>query len=248
MQVQSCLTLCATPWTDPQPPLFMGFSRQEYWSGLPFPSPGYLPNPGIEPRVSCIGWWILYQWGTREAWVNDYWSFNELYWDLSQVYEIPSLYRVLRSKQIKNNYEAPILWPPDAKNQLTGKDPDAGKDWKQEDKGTTEDEMVGWHHRLKGHEFEKTWEIVKAGKPGMLQSMGSQRVGHSWGTEKEQIQNNRAWVPNGEIWIKSWKMEPESRSLASPWYFAGYVFSGKGTSLLKNWPMKLDRIPLKGME
>ena len=39
--------------------------------------------------------------------------------------------------------------------------------------------MVGWHHRLKGHKFEKTWEIVKAGKPGMLQSMGSQRVGHS---------------------------------------------------------------------
>ena len=134
------------------------------------------------------------------------------------------------------------------KNQLIGKDPDAGKDWKQEDKGTTEDEMVGWHHRLKGHKFEKTWEIVKAGKPGMLQSMGSQRVGHSWGTEKEQIQNNRAWVPNEEIWIKSWKMEPESRSLASPWYFAGYVLSGKGTSLLKNWPMKLDRIPLKGME
>ena len=50
--------------------------------------------------------------------------------------------------------EAPILWPPDGKNWLTGKDPDAGKDWRQEEKGTTEDEMVGWHHRLDGHEFE----------------------------------------------------------------------------------------------
>ena len=48
--------------------------------------------------------------------------------------------------------ETPILWPPDAKNWLTWKDPDAGKDWRREEKGTTEDEMVGWHHRLHGHE------------------------------------------------------------------------------------------------
>ena len=50
--------------------------------------------------------------------------------------------------------ETPILWPPDAKNWLIGKDPDAGKDWRQEEKGTTEDEIVGWHRRLDGHEFE----------------------------------------------------------------------------------------------
>ena len=49
--------------------------------------------------------------------------------------------------------ETPILWPPDAKNWLTGKDPDAGKDWRQE-KGTTEDEIVRWHYQLYGHEFE----------------------------------------------------------------------------------------------
>ena len=53
--------------------------------------------------------------------------------------------------------EAPILWPPDAKNWLIGKDPDAGKDWGQEN-GTTEDETVGWHHWLNGHEFEQTLE------------------------------------------------------------------------------------------
>ena len=52
--------------------------------------------------------------------------------------------------------EAPIFWPPDAKNWLIGKDPDAGKDRRQEEKGTAEDEMVGWHHRLNGHEFEQT--------------------------------------------------------------------------------------------
>ena len=51
--------------------------------------------------------------------------------------------------------EAPILWVPDGKNWLIGKDPDAGKDWRQEQKGMTEDEMVGWYHWLKGHEFEQ---------------------------------------------------------------------------------------------
>ena len=52
--------------------------------------------------------------------------------------------------------ETPILWPPDVKSWLIGKDPDAGRDWGQEEKGTTEDEMAGWHHQLDGHEFEWT--------------------------------------------------------------------------------------------
>ena len=51
--------------------------------------------------------------------------------------------------------EAPILWPPDAKKWFIRKDPDAGKNWREEEKGTTEDEMVGWHHQLDGHEFEQ---------------------------------------------------------------------------------------------
>ena len=56
--------------------------------------------------------------------------------------------------------EAPILWPPDAKNWLTGKDSDVGKDWRQEEKGTTEDEMVGWHHQLSGQSLSKLREWV----------------------------------------------------------------------------------------
>ena len=52
--------------------------------------------------------------------------------------------------------EALILWPLDVKSWFTGKDPDAGKDWEKEEKGMTEAEMVGWHHRLNGHEFEQT--------------------------------------------------------------------------------------------
>ena len=51
--------------------------------------------------------------------------------------------------------ETPILWPPDVKNWLIGKDPDVGKDWRQEEKGTAEDEMVEWHHQLDVHEFEQ---------------------------------------------------------------------------------------------
>ena len=57
--------------------------------------------------------------------------------------------------------ETPILWPPDAKSQLTGKAPDAGKDWSHEEKGEAEDEMVGWHHWLDEHECEKLRETEK---------------------------------------------------------------------------------------
>ena len=57
--------------------------------------------------------------------------------------------------------EAQVLWPPDAKNWLIEKDPDAGKDWRQEEKGMIDDEMVGWHHWLNGHEFEQAPEMVK---------------------------------------------------------------------------------------
>ena len=76
--------------------------------------------------------------------------------------------------------ETPILWPPDTKNWLLGKDADAGKDWRWEEKGMTEDEMVGWHHQLDGHEFGSWWQT---GRPGVLRSMESQKVRHDWVTE-----------------------------------------------------------------
>ena len=79
--------------------------------------------------------------------------------------------------------EAPILWPPDAKSSLIGKAPEAGKDWRQEEKGTAEDEMVGWHHQFNGHEFEHA--------PGNDDGQGGleccsawrHRVGLYWATE-----------------------------------------------------------------
>ena len=79
--------------------------------------------------------------------------------------------------------ETPILCPPDAKNWLIWKDPDAGKDWRWEEKGTTEDEMFGCHHRLDGMSLSKLRELVMDREPGVLQSMGLQRVGHNWVTQ-----------------------------------------------------------------
>ena len=69
--------------------------------------------------------------------------------------------------------EAPILWTPDVKNWLIGQDPDAGKDWRQQEKGTTNDEMVGWHHQLNGHEFEQV--------PGDAEGWGSLACCNPWG-------------------------------------------------------------------
>ena len=74
--------------------------------------------------------------------------------------------------------ETPILWPSDTKNWLIAKDPDAEKDWRQEERGMTEDKMVGWHHQLYGHESE----LVSCS-----QSMGSQRVRHDWAIELNWI-------------------------------------------------------------
>ena len=70
--------------------------------------------------------------------------------------------------------ETPVFWPPPAKSWLIGKDSDAGRDWGQDEKGMTEDEMAGWHHWLDGCEFEWTPGA------GVLQFMGLQRVGHDW--------------------------------------------------------------------
>ena len=82
--------------------------------------------------------------------------------------------------------ETLTLWPPDAKNWFIGKDPDAGKHWRQKKKAT-EDEMVGWLHWFNGHELGQILEAWwRTGKPGVLRSMGSQRVGHNLVTEQQK--------------------------------------------------------------
>ena len=72
--------------------------------------------------------------------------------------------------------EAPGLWPPDVKNRFTGKDPDAGKDWRQKEEGVAEDEMIRWHHWLNGHEFEQT--------PGESGGQGSLVCCSPWGCKQ----------------------------------------------------------------
>ena len=74
------------------------------------------------------------------------------YWTATGIGQVLGLLKLRTDAEA----EAPVLCPPDEKNWLVGKDPNAGKDWRREEKGTTEDEMVGWHHRLHGHEFEQT--------------------------------------------------------------------------------------------
>ena len=129
----------------------------------------------------------------KESWVLKNWCFWTLM--LEKTLKGPLDCKEIKSVNPKGNQswifigrtnaeaETPILWPPDVKNLLTGKDPDAGKDWRQKEKRTTEDEMVGQHHWPDGHEFEQA--------PGDGDGQGSlaccspwdRRVGHDWVTE-----------------------------------------------------------------
>ena len=101
----------------------------------------------------------------KESWVSK----NRCFWTvmLEKTLESPLDSKEIQPVHPKGNQswifigrtdaeaEAPILWPPDERNWLIGKDPDAGNDWRWEEKVMTEDEMVGWHHQLNGHEFEQ---------------------------------------------------------------------------------------------
>ena len=82
--------------------------------------------------------------------------------------------------------ESPILWPPDAKNWLIWKDPDAGKGWRQEEEGTTEYEMVGWHHLLNGHEFEQAL--------GVGDGHGSLACCSPWGHKESDMTEGPNWT------------------------------------------------------
>ena len=148
-------------WTlASQAPLFLGFFRQEYLNGLPFPSTGNIADPGIESRSHAL----QADSSLSEPPGNQPWIFIG-----------------------RTDAEAPRLWPSDVKSCLIGKDPDAGKDWRQKEMGTTEDEVVGWHHQLKGHKFEQT--------PGECEGQGS-LVCRSWWSHKE---------PDTTWWLKNSK-------------------------------------------
>ena len=142
----------------------------------------------------------------KETWAPKYWCFWAVV--LEKTLESPLDCKEIQPVNPKGNQswifigrtdaeaEAPILWPPDAKSWLIGKDPDAGKDWQWEEKGMTEDE-IGWMASL----TQWTWVWISSGswwwtgKPGVLQSMGSQRVRHDWlnWTDWRQIDRRKAY-------------------------------------------------------
>ena len=141
----------------------------------------------------------------KESWMSKTWCFWTVV--LQKTLESPLDSEEIKPVNPKRNQrwifigrtdveaETPILWPTDAKSQLIGNDPDAGKGWMQEDKGMTEDEMVGWHHWFNEHEFEQTpgdsevqGSLVCCSAWGLKES---QRVRHDWATEQQQICNKQ---------------------------------------------------------
>ena len=126
----------------------------------------YFANKGPCSQGYGISSGHVWMWelNCKESWVPKNWCFwNEV---LDKTLESPLDCKEIQPVHPKGNQfwifigrtdaeaEAQILWPPDVKNWLIWKDPDVGKDWRQEEKGMTEDEMVGWHHQLEGYEFE----------------------------------------------------------------------------------------------
>ena len=138
----------------------------------------------------CVQMWQL---DHKEGWeLKDSWFLMVV---LEEILESPLDRRKIKSVNPNGNKpwifigstlaeaKAPRLWLPDVKNWITGKDPDAGKDWRQEEKGMTEDEVVGWHHWLNGHEFEQTPEVGYGQGSLVCYSTWDCRVGHDWGIE-----------------------------------------------------------------
>ena len=131
---------------------------------------GYKEIKPVHPKGNqswtLIGWTYVWMWelDCEEGWALKNWCFWTVV--LMKTLESPLDCTEIKSVNPKENQswifigrtdaedETPILWPPDAKKWFIGKDTDVGKDWRQEEKGTTEDEMVGWHHVLNWHEFE----------------------------------------------------------------------------------------------
>ena len=131
----------------------------------------------------------------KESWVPKNWCFWTVVFE--KTLESPLDCKEIQQVHPKGNQswifigrtdaeaDAPILWPPDAKNWLIGKDPDAGKGWRQKAKGTTEDEMVGWHHWLNGHEFEQA--------PGLDAGQGSQVCCSPWSCKESDMIEQLNW-------------------------------------------------------
>ena len=116
--------------------------------------------------------------------------------------------------------ENPILWPPDVKNWPIGKDPDAGKDRRQEEKGTIEDEMVGWHHWLERHGFEHT--------PGVGDGQGSLACCSPWGHKESDTTEQLNWLADW-VWVQ-WSLRSLQvlKALGLYWIMVKHLDSNPG--------------------
>ena len=156
----------------------------------------YFANKGPSSRSYGFSSDHVWMWklNYKESWALKNWHFWTVV--LEKTLESPLDCKEIKPVNPKGNQswifsgktdakaETPILWPPDAKNWLIGKDSDAGKDWKQVEKGTTEDKMAGWHHRLDGHEFEQALGVGDGqGSLACFKSIVLQTVGHDWAIE-----------------------------------------------------------------
>ena len=132
----------------------------------------------------------------KESWAPKNWCFWTVV--LEKILESPLGSKEIKPINPKGNQswmfigrtdaeaETPIPWPPDVKNWLIGKDPDSGKDWRREEKGPTEDEMVGWHHQHNGHEFEQA--------PGVCDGQGSLVSCSPWGDKESDMTEWLNWA------------------------------------------------------
>ena len=153
-------------------------------------------------------WLHVWMWELdyEESWVPKNWGFWTVL--LEKTLESPLDCKVIQPVHPKGNQafgrpdaeaETPVLSPPDVKNQLFRKDPDAGKDWRRQEKGTTEDEVVGWHHRCDGHEFERA--------PGVGDGQGSLACCSPWGCKESDMTEQLNWLSatweNLRLWLFS---------------------------------------------
>ena len=113
--------------------------------------------------------------------------------------------------------EAPVLCPPDAKSWLVGKDPDAGKDWRRKEKGTTEDEMVGWHHRLNGYEFEQALGVGD-GQGDLACGALWVKKRHNWAAEQKATpgSEDKGCVCLKEMWREMTPINLRAEGAKSP--------------------------------
>ena len=161
-------------------------------------------------------------WTIKKSWMPKNWCFWTVV--LEQTLESPLDCKEIQPVHSKGDQscicigrtdaeaEALILWPPDVKNWLIRKDPDAGKDWRQEEKGMTEDEMVRWHHWFDGHEFDQT--------PGVIM-------------DREAWHSVVHGVAKSPTWLSDWTELNTFRSKSIIWYFVEGSFRGIMTGQYK---------------